>query len=56
VVELEMIPLRQQVSIFSVYMAFDGDGALKAPEVPDRQARAVLDELVAAARRQTAGA
>jgi len=45
VVELDMIPLRQQVSIQNVYTAFDNDGTLHDPMGPDRQAAAVLDEL-----------
>jgi len=45
VVELEMVPLRQQVTIPNVYLAFDEEGALKDPAVADRQAAAVLDEL-----------
>jgi NAD(P)H-dependent FMN reductase len=45
VVELEMVPLRQQVALQNVYMAFDIDGALTNPTGPDRQAAAVLDEL-----------
>jgi NAD(P)H-dependent FMN reductase len=45
VIELEMIPLRQQVSIANVYLVFDTDGALTAPARPDRQAAAVLDEV-----------
>ena len=45
VVELEMIPLRQQVSIPNVYMAFGNDGTLLEPSGPDRQAAAVLGEL-----------
>jgi NAD(P)H-dependent FMN reductase len=44
-VELEMIPLRQQVSIPNVYLAFGPDGTLTDPSGPDRQAAAVLDEL-----------
>jgi hypothetical protein len=42
-----MIPLRQQVTIPNVYMAFDNDGALKDPTAPDRQAAAVLNEIAA---------
>ncbi len=45
VVELEMIPMRQQVAIANVYMAFTPDGTLKDPAGADRQAAAVLDEL-----------
>ena len=45
VIELEMIPLRQQVSIPNVYMAFDSGGALKDPTKADRQAAAVLNEI-----------
>ena len=45
VIELEMIPLRQQVAIANVYSAFDPTGALTDPSGPDRQAVAVLDEL-----------
>jgi NAD(P)H-dependent FMN reductase len=45
VVELEMVPLRQQVAIGNVYAAFDQDGRLANPEHYDRQAGAVLDEL-----------
>jgi len=45
VVELEMVPMRQQVSIFNVYMAFDDSGKLTQPDLPDRQAQAVLNEL-----------
>lgn len=45
VVELEMVPMRQQVAIGNVYAAFDQDGRLANPEHHDRKARAVLDEL-----------
>ena len=45
VIELEMIPLRHQVTIPNVYQAFDSDGTLKNPTGPDRQAEAVLDEI-----------
>ena len=45
VVELEMVPMRQQVAIAGVYAAFDQDGRLADPEQYDRQAGAVLDEL-----------
>lgn len=45
VIELEMIPLRQQVALQNVYSAFDSGGALKDRTGPDRQAAAVLDEL-----------
>ena len=45
VVELEMIPLRQQVAIPNIYSAFDSAGTLKDSAGPDRQAAAVLDEL-----------
>lgn len=45
VVELEMLPMRQQVSIANVYRAFDGDGVLTDAGMADRQAAAVLDEL-----------
>jgi NAD(P)H-dependent FMN reductase len=45
VVELEMVPMRQQVAIAGVYAAFDRDGRLADPEQYDRQAGAVLDEL-----------
>ncbi len=45
VVELDMIPMRQQVAIPNVYMAFTADGTLEDPVGPDRQAAAVLDEL-----------
>jgi len=45
VVELEMVPMRQQVAIANVYAAFDQDGRLANPEHYDRQAVAVLDEL-----------
>ena len=57
VVELEMVPMRQQVAISGVYAAFDQDGHLTNPQGHDRQAAAVLDELtrwsatLAAARR-----
>ena len=44
VVELEMIPMRQQVSIPNVYMAFDEAGSLTDLR-HERTARAVLDEL-----------
>jgi NAD(P)H-dependent FMN reductase len=50
VVELEMIPLRQQVSIPNVYLAFGPDGTLTDPTGPDRQASAVLDELTSWSR------
>ena len=43
VVELEMVPMRQQVAIAGVYAAFDQDGRLAKHY--DRQAGAVLDEL-----------
>ena len=45
VVELEMMPLRHQVAIQNVYLAFDTDGTLENPAGPDHQAAAVLDEL-----------
>jgi NAD(P)H-dependent FMN reductase len=45
VVELEMVPMRQQVAIAGVYAAFDQDGRLASPQGHDRQAAAVLDEL-----------
>lgn len=45
VVELEMVPMRQQVSIAYIYAAFDPEGRLLAPDGPDRQASGVLDEL-----------
>ena len=45
VVELEMVPMRQQVAIAGVYAAFDQDGRLADREQHDRQAGAVLDEL-----------
>jgi NAD(P)H-dependent FMN reductase len=45
VVELEMVPMRQQVAVANVYRAFDQDGRLADAEHLDRQAGAVLDEL-----------
>ena len=54
VVELEMVPMRQQVSLANVYAAFDPEGRLLAPDGPDRQARAVLDELARWSRQLTA--
>jgi NAD(P)H-dependent FMN reductase len=45
VVELEMVPMRQQVSIANVYATFDQDGRLADSHGHDRQAVAVLDEL-----------
>ena len=45
VVELEMVPMRQQVAIANVYAAFDPDGHLANPRGHDRHAVAVLDEL-----------
>lgn len=45
VLELQMTPLRQQVAMANVYMAFDDAGVLKDSSGPDRQAAAVLDEL-----------
>jgi NAD(P)H-dependent FMN reductase len=45
VVELEMVPLRQQVSIPAVYAAFDQSGALANPDAYNAQAMTVLDEL-----------
>lgn len=45
VIELEMLPLRHQVGIHNVYLAFDEDGALMEPTQPDRQATGLLDEL-----------
>ena len=44
VVELEMVPLRHQVSIPRAYMAFDGDGTLRDPWHAEDAAR-LLDEL-----------
>lgn len=45
VIELDMVPLRHQVAIPNVYLAFESDGTLKDPTGPDRQAAALLDEL-----------
>lgn len=45
VVELGMVPMREQVAITNVYAAFDQDGHLASPHRHDRQAVAVLDEL-----------
>ena len=45
VVELDMVPMRQQVAIANVYGAFDADGHLANPQGHDRQAVAGLDEL-----------
>jgi NAD(P)H-dependent FMN reductase len=44
VVELEMVPLRHQVSIPRAYMAFDGDGTLRDPWHAEDAGR-LLDEL-----------
>ncbi len=44
VVELQMVPLRHQVIIPRVYMAFDEDGKLR-DDSPARDAHAVLEEL-----------
>ena len=44
VVELEMVPLRHQVTIARAYMAFDEDGSLRDPW-HDRDATRLLDEL-----------
>jgi NAD(P)H-dependent FMN reductase len=45
VVELDMVPMRQQVAIGNVYRAFAEDGRLRDPEPHDRAARAVLEEI-----------
>jgi NAD(P)H-dependent FMN reductase len=45
VVELGMVPLRQQVILANAYQAFDEAGGLKEAGAPDRQAAAVLDEI-----------
>jgi NAD(P)H-dependent FMN reductase len=54
VVELGMVPLRQQVILANAYRAFDDDGGLLDPAAPDRQAAAVLDEVARAALRTRA--
>jgi len=54
VVELGMVPMRQQVALADVYAAFDQDGSLASPEHLDRQAGAVLDELAGWAARLAA--
>ena len=48
VVELGMVPMRQQVAIANVYRAFDDEGRLRDPEPHDRAARAVLEEIAPA--------
>ena len=45
-----MIPLRHQVAIPNVYMAFNPDGALNNATGPDRQASAVLNEVASWSR------
>jgi NAD(P)H-dependent FMN reductase len=60
VVELEMVPLRQQVAIAGAHGAFDEQGRLRDAARYDAQAGALLDELtrwtsvLATARRLTA--
>ncbi|MHA7262190.1 NADPH-dependent FMN reductase [Arthrobacter sp. TMN-37] len=51
VVELGMVPLRQQVILANAYAAFDDAGALKDGRAPDRQAAAALDEIARAITR-----
>ncbi len=46
VVELDMVPLRQQVALPRVYAAFAEDGSLKQPW-PAREAAGVLDAIAA---------
>ena len=53
VIELSMLPLRQQVILANAYAAFDGAGLLKASATPDRQAEAVLTELAEVASKLT---
>lgn len=50
VVELDMVPLRQQVALPRVYSAFDDDGSLRHPG-PEREATAVFDALAEWTRR-----
>lgn len=46
VIELAMVPMRQQVAIANVYRSFDETGRLHEPDAHDRAARAVLEEIV----------
>jgi len=50
VIELSMLPLREQVGIPRVYAAFDEAGRLRAPH-HDAEAKAVLDGIAAMTRR-----
>ena len=45
VIELGMVPMRQQVAVPAVYAAFDEHGRRRDARHPDQQAVAVLDEL-----------
>jgi NAD(P)H-dependent FMN reductase len=54
VVELGMVPMRQQVAVPAVYSAFGEDGSMVVPGA-DRQATAVLDELAGWAARLATG-
>ncbi len=51
VVELGMVPLREQVILAKAYAAFDEAGGLLDRRAPDRQASAVLDEIARATTR-----
>jgi NAD(P)H-dependent FMN reductase len=54
VVELGMVPLREQVALARVYAAFDEDGRLRDP-APEVEARAVLDGVARALAAQASG-